>query len=207
MPSQKFIIMNKTKISIGLLSIILLTAMSLFSQDKKVQSFTVKETLNVSAEKVWAIVGEDFGAIANSHPSIVASNYLEGTTVSGEGAERQCNYNEQGTKYLHEKQVNYNPEEMTFDVKIFHIAGLPLNSDYSGATYKVVPVDEHTSKFVFTMTYRTKPAFMGALAKGKFKKSIGDYAIAVEHHALTGENVSKDNFKQIKKDRKNQSKS
>lgn len=49
------------------------------------------------------------------------------------------------------------------------------------------------------MTYRTTPAFMGWMAKGKFKKQIEDYLIAVEHHVLTGENVNKENFKQIKK--------
>ncbi len=40
---------------------------------------------------------------------------------------------------------------------------------------------------------------MGGLAKGKFKKTIADYAVAVEHYAKTGEAVNKDNFKRIKK--------
>jgi len=35
------------------------------------------------------------------------------------------------------------------------------------------------------MTYRTTPTFMGWMAKGKFKKQIEDYLIAVEHHVLT----------------------
>ena len=40
---------------------------------------------------------------------------------------------------------------------------------------------------------------MGGLAKGKFKKNIENYAIAIEHYAATGEEVNKDNFKTIKK--------
>lgn len=191
-----------TTFNLGPLAILMLLTVSSFAQNKKTQSFTVTETLKVSADKVWAIVGEDFGAIANSHPKIVSSEYLTGSLGAGEGTERQCNYNEKGTKYLKERQVKYSPEEMSFEVKIFHISGLPIDPEYSGATYKVIPIDNESCKFQFTMVYRTKPAFLGSLAKGKFKKTIADYAIAVEHHALTGENVNKDNFKQIKKDRK-----
>ena len=61
---------------------------------------------------------------------------------------------------------------------------------------KMIPVDANTTKFVFDMTYRTKPAFMGGMMKKSFKKLIQDYAIAIEHHVTTGENVNKDNFKQ-----------
>ena len=49
------------------------------------------------------------------------------------------------------------------------------------------------------MNYRTKPAFLGAVAKGGFKKTIAGYLLAVEHHVLTGETVNRDNFKSIKK--------
>jgi len=40
---------------------------------------------------------------------------------------------------------------------------------------------------------------MGGLMKGKFKKLIADYFIAIEHHIRTGESVNKSNFKSIKK--------
>lgn len=35
--------------------------------------------------------------------------------------------------------------------------------------------------------------------KGNFKKLIGDYFIAIEHHIKTGEKVTQENFKAIKK--------
>ena len=44
---------------------------------------------------------------------------------------------------------------------------------------------------------------MGGLAKGKMKKTIEDYEIAVEHYVLTGEEVNQENFKEIKKYSKN----
>jgi hypothetical protein len=49
------------------------------------------------------------------------------------------------------------------------------------------------------MQYRTKPGFMGGIMKGSFKKLINDYFIAIEHHVKTGEKVTKDNFKDIRK--------
>ena len=166
---------------------------------QKTQSFTVERTINLSAEKVWAVVGEDFGGIANSHPKIVSSKFNQGTLTAGEGAERVCYYNESGSKFVKEKQVGYDAENYTFSVQIFQAGKLPLVPELTQATYKVVPIDENSCRFEFAMEYRTKPAFMGAMAKGKFKKTIADYAIAVEHYAKTGEEVNKDNFKAIKK--------
>ena len=75
------------------------------SAQKKVQTFTVSHVIKAPAEKVWAVVGEDYGAIAHSHPKIISSNYVGGTLKSGEGAERVCNFNKKGTRYLKEKQV------------------------------------------------------------------------------------------------------
>ena len=186
----------------ALFSLILMTTfISTFAQ-KKTQNFTVTYEMNAPADKVWAVVGEDFGAIANSHPQIVSSEYINGTLKSGEGAERVCNFNDKGTKYLQEKQVNYDPENYRFEVQVSQASKLPMDPNYSLAVYKVEPIDENSSRFIFEMTYRTKPAFMGAMAKGKFRKLIEDYALAIEHHVNTGEIVNQDNFKEIKKQRK-----
>ncbi len=166
---------------------------------KKSKSFTVTHIIDAPVEKVWAVVGEDYGAIANSHPKIVTSDYINGSLKSGEGAERVCNFNEKGTQYLKEKQVNYDPANYTFKNQVFQAGKFPVDPEYTFAIYKVEKIDENTSKFTFDMNYRTKPAFMGSLMKGNFKKLIGEYAIAIEHHVKTGENVTKDNFKKIKK--------
>lgn len=170
-----------------------------YAQEKKTHSFTIERQINASAEAVWAVVGEDFGAIANSHPKIVSSNYINGSLQSGEGAERQCNFDDKGKKYVKEKQLDYDPKNYQFKVQIFHAEGLPMDQERSYAIYKVVPIDADSCRLVFDMTYRTKPAFMGALAKGNFKKTIGDYLLAVDHHVKTQEVVNQDNFKIIKK--------
>ena len=188
----------KVPIKGGVLLISMVLSVSAFAQ-KKVQQFTVSRVIKAPANKVWAVVGEDFGAIAKSHPGIISSEYIGGTLKGGEGTERVCNLNEKGSKYTHERQVEYNPDEYRFKAKVFHANGLPMDSKYTYAVYDVDPIDSNSSRLSFSMNYRTKPAFLGAVAKGGFKKTIAGYLLAVEHHVLTGETVNRDNFKSIKK--------
>jgi hypothetical protein len=187
----------KTFFSLCLITI----STSLFAQktDKKVITFSVERTINAPATAVWKVVGEDFGAIANSHPKIVSSHFNQGYVTGGENASRTCNFNEEGTKYLQETQIDFNAANYSFKVRINKTEGIPLNSDYSYGIYKVIPIDGQNSTLKMTMVIRTKPAFLGWLAKGQFKRDISNYMIAVEHHVLTGEHVNKDNFKTIKK--------
>lgn len=166
---------------------------------KKVKTFSVSHIIKAPADKVWAIVGEDYGAIAHSHPKIISSDYTNGTLQSGEGAERVCYFNNKKTRFLKEKQVDYQPENYSFKNQVFQAGKFPVSPEHTFAIYKVESIDANTSRFVFDMTYRTKPAFIGGMMKGNFKKLIRDYAIAIEHHVLTGERVNKDNFKSIKK--------
>ena len=166
---------------------------------KKVKNFQVTKVIPYSAEKVWAVVGEDYGAIANSHPKIITSEYINGSLKAEEGAQRVCNFNEKGTQYLKEKIVGYDPEGMSFKNQVFKAGKFPVDPEYTYGIYKVEAIDENTSRFTFDMTFRTKPAFLGGLMKGNFIKLINDYALAIQHHIATGEAVNKGNFKEIKK--------
>ena len=177
----------------------LLLSFSVFGQDKKVQNFKVSKVIQVPAEKIWAIVGEDYGAIAYSHPKIISSNYINGSLKAGEGASRVCNFNEKGTRFLKETMVNYNPSEMTFVNQVFQAGKFPVDPDLTRAVYRVKAINANSAEISFDMQFRTKPAFMGGMMKGAFKKLINDYFIAIEHHAKTGEKVNKDNFKSIRK--------
>ena len=184
-------------------SVFVLVILLSFSQgilaQKRVQKFELSFVIKAPAEDVWAVVGEDYGAIANSHPRIISSSYINGTLKAGEGAERVCNFNEKGTRQIKEKIVNYDPVNYTFKNVVFQVDKFPLDPEVTYAIYKVEPIDDKTSRFSFDMVYRTKPAFMGSMMRGKFKNLIADYALAIEHHLLTGIAVTKDNFKEIKK--------
>ena len=166
---------------------------------KKVKSFTVTKEIAAPADQVWKVVGEDYGAIAHSHPKIMSSDYINGTLKAGEGAERVCHFNAKGTRYLHEKQLNYDPENYTFRNQVFKAGKFPVDPAFTFAIYKVEPIDENRSRFTMELSFRTKPAFMGGIMKSSFKRLINDYTIAIEHHVKTGEKVNKDNFREIKR--------
>ena len=187
-------------VAFGFAIAVMVLPKSILAQTKKTQNFKISRIINASADQVWKVVGEDYGAIANSHPKIVSSDYVSGTLKAGEGAERVCNFNDKGTQFLKEKQVNYNPEAYTFKNQVYQAGKFPVDPENTFAIYKVEAIDDSKSRFVFDMTYRTKPAFMGGMMKGNFKKLINDYAIAIEHYINTGERVTKENFKAIKKE-------
>lgn len=191
--------MKITKLSLFLFGFALLNSAWAYGQ-KKVQTFTATHVINAPVDEVWAIVGEDYGAIAHSHPKIVNSDYINGTLAAGEGAERVCNFNDSGTRYLHEKQMDYDPEHYTFRNQVIQAGKFPVDPEYTFAVYKVEPIDANTTRFVFEMQYRTKPAFMGGMMRGSFQKLIADYAVAIEHYITTGEEVNKDNFKEIRRE-------
>lgn len=188
----------QTTVKTGFILFLMITSLSVFAQ-KKVQNFTVTRVIKAPAEKVWEVVGDDFGAISKSHPAIISSAYVGGSLTGGEGAERVCYFNEKKTKSTHEKQIEFDAENYRFKAKVYEANGIPMDPEYTYAIYKVESIDASTSKLVIEMNIRTKPAFMGAIGKGKFKKTIEGYALAVDHHVITGETVNKENFKEIQK--------
>jgi len=146
------------------LSLVLLFAMVGFNPataQKKVKKFTVSKVIPHAADKVWAVVAEDYGAIAKSHPKIISSKYINGSLKGGEGAERVCHFNEKGTRYLREKMTNFDPANMTFVNQVFQAGKFPVDPKLTRAKYSVEPIDANSSRLTFDMQFRTKPAFMG----------------------------------------------
>ncbi|WP_299112829.1 SRPBCC family protein [uncultured Winogradskyella sp.] len=193
---------NTKSISFFMILLMIVASTNEALAQKKVQKFTVSKVIPHSAEKVWAVVGEDYGAVAYSHPKIITSEYVNGSLKAEEGAERVCYFNDKKTRLLKERMVSYDPDNMTFVNQVFQADKFPVDPNYTRGTYKVERIDDNSCRFVFSMEYRTKPAFMGAFAKGKFKRLIRDYAISIEHYIRTGESVTKDNFRRVKKEYK-----
>ncbi len=158
--------------------------------DKAYKTVVASRVINQPADKVWALIGEDYGYIANTHPGIYYSNYEAGSVVGELNAQRVCNLNEKGTKVLHEQITNWDPINMTMTNRILEVGGLPLDPDNSLGVYSVIPIDEHTSELKMVFDFRTKPAFMGLMAKGKFKKLLANFLLGVQHHMATGEIIT-----------------
>ena len=174
-------------------------AIASLSATKKTKSFQVEKVINVSANKIWKIIAEDYGAVANSHPKIVSSEYISGSLKGEVGAERVCYFNEKGSQFLKEKIIKYDEDNMTYTNQIFQAGKFPVDAQNTKGTFNVIDLGNGSCKLTFDMQFRTKPAFMGGLMKGNFESLINDYFIAIEHHAKTGQNVNTENFKQIKK--------
>jgi len=181
------------------LIIIAIMSTSVIAQSKKQQQVTAERTVKLPADKVWQILAEDYGAIANSHPTIIKSEYASGTVKGGEGAERMCFFNKKGTQMFHEQITKWEPEKMSFTQIIKDFKKFPIDKEHTEVVYSVEKIDANTSKIKANLMYRTKPAFMGGMVKGKFKGMLEDYFLAIEHHIKSGENVTVENFKSIKK--------
>lgn len=168
-------------------------------QTKKQQEVIAERLVDLPANQIWQILGEDYGAIANSHPAIVSSKYTSGSLAGEKGAERLCYFNKKGSQMFHEKITEWNPEGMSFTQIIVDYKKFPIDKNNTIVTYSVEDLGPDRSRIKAHLKFRTKPAFMGSMAKGKFKAMLEDYFLAIEHHIKTGENVTVDNFKSIKK--------
>ncbi len=182
-----------------LLTVALSQPINAQNMNKKFKTVETSRDIPIPAETVWNLVAVDYGSIANSHPTIVSSAYVSGTLKGGKGAERKCYFDEKGKRMLHEKITEWNPEQMSFTQMIVDLKKFPLDNDNSKVTYSVEPVTDNSSRIKAVFHYRTKPAFMGGMVKGKFKSLLDSYFISVEHHLTTGENVTIENFKKIEK--------
>ena len=188
-------------LSLTFFALSLLTKQALFAQSmsKKYKEIDVERVMPFPADKVWAAVAKDYGNIAASHPRIIKSAYEAGSLKGELGAKRMCAFNDKGTQILHEEIVNWDEKNMTFVNRIIDAQKFPLDTDNTRAIYKVTPIDANSSKLSMHMEYRTSPAFMTGMMKGSFEKLLNDYMIAVEHNIKTGEAVTRENFKDIRK--------
>lgn len=170
------------------------------SMSKKYKTIKVETVINAPAEKVWQIMVKDYGEIANFSPYIYSSNYESGSLEGTKGAERKCSFNEKGSRWSHEKIMEIDESRMVMRNVVIDAAKFPLDRDNSQAYYRVKDNGDGTSTASYEFQFRTKPAFMGALAKGSFLKTLGGTLIGLRHYVETGEkvNASTDNYDEIK---------
>ncbi len=167
------------------------------STKKKMQTFTVSETLPLPASKIWEVIA-DYGNVAFSHPAILSSEIIGDQHSVGDHTQRVCYFNDDKTQLLEEKIMDFSPENYSFTNQVTKSVKFPVIPEYTRGFYKIDDLGNGTSKFTFRMEFRTKPALLGPVMKGKFKALIGDYFTSIVHFAKTGEKITKENFKNIK---------
>ncbi len=185
----------------GIVWAIFSTSMFAQSMSKKYRTLKVETKINAPAEKVWEAMVLDYGEIANFSPYIYASGYISGSLKGEKGAKRKCSFNEKGSRWTHERIEEIDNENMVMRNIVIDAEKFPLDMDNSQAFYRVKDNRDGTATASYEFQFRTKPAFMGAIAKGSFRKTLAGTLVGLKHYLETGEKVNAENgkYKEIKK--------
>ncbi|WP_108802826.1 SRPBCC family protein [Aquimarina sp. Aq107] len=187
---------------------ILITLMSicstiLFSQSmsKKHRIIKVEIEIKAPADRVWEAMVLDYGEISNFSPYIYTSSYIKGSLKGKLGAKRKCSFNEKGTRWTHERIEQIDNKNRVMRNIVIEAEKFPLDIDNSQAYYRVRDNGNGTCTASYEFQFRTKPAFIGAIAKGNFKKTLIGTLIGLKHYVETGEKVNASNgrYKEIKR--------
>ncbi|WP_299314801.1 SRPBCC family protein [uncultured Aquimarina sp.] len=189
----------KSILAFTLLGIISVNALAQ-SMVKKFRTVKVEIKIDAPAERVWKAMVLDYGEISNFSPYIFTSEYTNGSLKGELGAERKCNFNEKGTQWSKERIAEIDNENMIMRNVVIDGAKLPLNFDNSQAFYKVKDNGDGTSTASYEFQFRTKPVFLGIIAKGGFKNQLSGTLVGLKHYIETGERVTggTDTYKKIK---------
>jgi len=158
---------------------------------KKLRKVTVEIDISTSKENVWDLLFNRFGEVNLFNPLIDGSHHSSGK--KGEvGCERECAID---AKHTVREKITAARGNESFDIDVIE-GGLPM-MDEMKATIDLKALHENSSRVMFTMSYNTKPAFMGALMKGMMTKMLNRLLIGLKYHLETGKLVTKENIKFI----------
>ena len=131
---------------------------------------------------------------------IYVSNYENGSLRGELHAERYCQFNEKGTRWVHERISAVDNKNMVMHNTVIEAGKFPVDQDNSQGIYAVRDNGDGTATASVEFQYRTKPAFMGSLVKGQFKRLLQGTLIGLKHYVETDEKVNAVNgkFKEIK---------
>lgn len=135
--------------------------------------FKVTRTIhiNISAEKLWKIIGPGFSE------AYVWASSVDHSTGKGisefEGApcdERFCDVNAKGFNRIEEKLVKYSNESMNLVYKV--TKGMPGFISKAVNDWKVIPAGTNTSTLEMNADFELQ-GFMGRFMKPMMKKKMG----------------------------------
>lgn len=185
------------------IAIMLVCSYSAFTQsmNKKYRTIEVEIAINAPAEKVWNNMVKDYGAVSNWSPYVYSANYENGYINGVVGAERKCQLNEKGSRWVHEKIAEIDEKKMVMRNIILDSNKFPLNADNTQVYYRVKDNEDGTCTASYLMQFRAKPAIMGIFMKRSLRKSLENNLKGLKHYSETGEKVTPMNeeIKQIKK--------
>lgn len=150
------------------------------------------------AAEVWNLLYDRYTQVADYANEIVASRGTPNSPSHGQGCQRVCDFDENGSKYLLEELTDVNEDQMRLTNKIIGVGKFPIVPDVSKTTFTVHPKSSSNCVIEVEFQVRTKPAFLSLMMKGAAQKQMGDLFLGAEHFLRTGQAINKRNFKAIK---------
>ncbi len=166
--------------------------------EKKTVSIKHDIVINAPIEKVWNTLVENYGGLHNYSPSTVSSYCTNNATVAEMGAGRVCQFDEKGKKYMRENIVLFDAANYYFENQLVETS-YPMDTENTMATYKLTANADGTTTLTQEVMYRMKPAFMGGLMKGAYRKTIMDDQIGFKYFIETGNKSTEDTKKDLRK--------
>ncbi|MDH4279042.1 MAG: SRPBCC family protein [Acidimicrobiia bacterium] len=150
----------------------------------------VSRTINAPIEQVWATLA-DFGTTYRWNPEVIHSTSI-GDRATGLGAERRCELNDTGSKWITEEIVAFDGPGHRYTVKLTGGPSKPPIEEVLvdiGATASTATSTEVTMAATLNGNGPVQRAMatMGALA---MKRVLSRVAAGLEHHLITGEDVT-----------------
>ena len=150
--------------------------------------------VNASKEAVWDLTFNRFGEVNNFNPLIEGSHF---TSMSkGEvGCERQCDLDLKGN-HLIERIIDAQGHD-SFELEIIGGAMPMMEKMFVKQAFEEIGPNKTRVRLI--VRFRSKPAFMGFLMSMMMKRMLFDMLRGLKYHLETGELVTKENIKAIKR--------
>lgn len=153
-----------------------------------------KIVINVSLEKTWEVLFNQYGDIFIHNPGMPTSNYLNDATKGELNCSRHCMFDDK--LFVDEKITEVNKNK-SFKVEVFK-HNLPFLKEMS-AIYELFSIEENITEVKMISFNSTSPGFMIYLIKGQLGKGLNKHLFGLKYYLETGKTVNKDNYSEVYK--------
>ena len=161
---------------------------------KKMNRTEFNEVIHASKDRVWDVLFHQYGNIHIHNPTMVTSNYMNGSTKGELHSVRHCKFSEK--LFLDEKIVAVDGSE-SFEIEVV-AHNLPFVNKMS-AIYEVTETGPNQTALKMTSFNSFSPSFMKFMMRGQMAKSLRKHLFGLKLYAETGEIVTADNYSTLHK--------
>jgi len=148
-------------------------------------------TVNASKDDAWKTLA-DFAGISVFHPTVPTSYTINSTAGTGLGAERRCEFNSDGSKYIDERITRF-VDGKEYDVEIYGGTQMPPVNNLS-ITLGIESISLSQTRVYVRASYQPKYGPVGMvmnmlMIKPFISKALNGILLGFKHHMETGQQV------------------